>query len=200
MKIAIRSLALVLAVGVSACSKTETQTPANNTTPAANETPQAPAENTPVVEPTKVETPVVETPAPTASTGVVATWVFDSQASLEVIFAAMEAEMKDATPEQVAESRELFSMIFSSMQMELTLAADNTVSGFNQQQSPGATEPERTEMSGTWSMEGEAITINTKDAGSERLVTVTGTLTGDTLTMQMPDAPMPMSMIFKRKS
>jgi hypothetical protein len=56
MKIAIRSLALVLVTGLTACTQSEPQVPTNGNTPAANETPQAPAENTPVVEPTAEET------------------------------------------------------------------------------------------------------------------------------------------------
>lgn len=202
MKIAIRSLALVLAVGVSACSKTETQTPANNTTPAANETPQTPAEHTPVVEQPKVETPKVETPAPVApaaTSGPVGTWALDGAGTFEANRATIEGSLGEAPEAEKAMVMNMMTEMFNAMSGTLTLNADNSLTGSMSMANPMTGEADVTTMTGSWAANGEGYTITTREEGKDKDEVNEATIDGNTLNFVADEGGRPMTLVFKRQ-
>ena len=203
MKIAIRSLALVFVAGLTACTQSEPQVPANVNTPAANETPQAPAENTPVVAPVATETPAAVTPAPVvdaAASGPVGTWKLDGAATFEANRAFIETGLADAPEEQKTMVMGMMSETFNSMGGTISLAADHSLNATMSMTNPMTGEADVSTMTGSWAKVGDAYTLTTREEGNDTDKVGATTIEGDVLKMTMDDAGGPMTFVFQRQS
>lgn len=196
MKLAQRTLLFVLAATVTACSNDEPP-PIAEHGEAATETPAAPSTD---AEASPAESPA-PTPAPIDATSPVGSWTLDPNASLEHNVAALMAGAESVTPEQEKKLRDQVALVIAFMQMDLVLAADNTLSGTSASPSLGGGAGTTTALTGTWSLVGDALTVSTRGVGTVEVETLTGRLDGAQLVllMQPSDAP-PLTLIFMRKS
>jgi hypothetical protein len=207
MKIAFRSLILVAAAAVCACTKSETQTPATNGTPAANETPQAPANETPanqtpVVETPKVEAPKAETPAPVAAaptSGPVGTWALDGAGTFEANRATIEGSLGTAPEEEKAMVMNMMTEMFNAMSGTLTLNADNSLTGSMSMANPMTGAADVTTMTGSWAANGDSYTITTREEGKDKDEVNAATIDGDMLKFVADEGGQPMTLVFKRQ-
>lgn len=185
------AVVLVLAAASSACSKEELP---SGTSGGATETPAAPPTNEAVKEP--AQSPA---PAPVDATSPVGSWTLDANASLDFNVAALMARAESITPEQEKSMRDAVAMVVAMLQMELTLAGDNTLTGTNTAPSIGGTAATPTAMTGTWALDGDVLTVTTRDVGAVETVALTGRLDGAQLVLRMDEGAAPLTLIFVRK-
>lgn len=204
MKIAIRSLAFVLAAAACACSKSDDYKNSPTTNDSA-ETPavETPAEITPDVELAQPETPVVEAPAPVveaAASGPVGTWKIDGAATLEANRAAVDAMVAQVPEGQRPMVLAMMTETFNAMDGTLVMVADNTLTGTMSMNDPMTGETEVTTLTGSWAKNGDAYTITSREDGKEVDETQTATITGSTLSMVAEGEERPMTLVFQRQS
>jgi hypothetical protein len=117
----------------------------------------------------------------------------------EAVKTSIQAEMKKAEESGDAEMGAQFggAMILGmidSLTMTVTLNADGTASMVADIMGDQNT------ATGTWKLDGEAITITAVSPGEEP-ETITGTVAGSKMTLKSPDGDeMPFDMVFKKKA
>jgi len=117
----------------------------------------------------------------------------------ETVKASIQAEMKKAEESGDAEMGAQFggAMILGmidSLTMTVTLNADGTANMVADMMGDQNT------SSGTWKLDGEAITITATSPGEEP-ETINGTVAGGRMTLKSPDGDeMPFDMVFKKKT
>ncbi len=111
----------------------------------------------------------------------------------EAVKTAMQAEIeKIEDPMEKSMASGALGMV-DAMSMTMTLNADGTATAATTGM-PGAGT-----ASGTWTLEGSTITITMAQEG-ENPDTISGTLSGDVITLSPPEEEMPFDMVFKRKT
>jgi hypothetical protein len=194
MKSQHHAFVFVLAAALSACSKEEAAPSGASGGASAAETPAAPSASTPATE------SAAQAPAPIDTASPVGAWTLDANASLDFNVAALMARAESITPEQEKQMRDAVAMVVAMLQMELTLAADNTLTGTNTAPPIGGTAATPTAMTGTWALDGDVLTVTTRDVGAVETVALTGRLDGAQLVLRMDDGAAPLTLIFVRKS
>jgi hypothetical protein len=195
MKSVLRTIVVVLAAALSACSKEE----APHVAPsggAATETPAAP----PATEPANAAPAPAPTPAPIDASSPVGAWTLDANASLETNVAALVAKAESITPEQEKGLRSAVAMVVSLLQMDVVLAADGSLSGTTTAPSIGGAAAAPAALTGTWALESDVLRLTTRQVGAVETETLTGRFEGEQLVLLLEQngAP-PMTLIFVRR-
>ena len=127
------------------------------------------------------------------------TWILDTTATLEAN-ESTKAEMLAGVPEDQREAADkTFTDMFLQMEITMILADDGTVIGTAKIPKTIGGEAREQKTGGTWSADGDQVTIETAPEGGGNEGRVSATLSGDTLTATMPAAGgPPMTMVFKR--
>jgi len=116
----------------------------------------------------------------------------DKQAIKSAVEAEIEAS-KDSDDPMAGMGAAMVARMVDAMVMELTLNADGTASMDMEMMGDSTT------ATGTWSLDGNAITISLAEEGEEPDA-ASGTIDGDTITMEMPeDDDAPFDLVFTRK-
>jgi hypothetical protein len=182
MKFLARSLPVVVALSLVACTSEEPTSPPSGTDATA---PQA--------EAPKVEAPVV-------AAGPVGTWKLDGAATFTANEATMKASMGEAPAEEQAMMVAMMTEMFNAMNATLTFAADNTIQGVMSMPNPFTGDPTESKMAGTWSVDGTTVTMTTRQEGGTADEVQSGTLQGDTLEVTNEQGGQTMVLVFKRQS
>jgi 2-oxoglutarate dehydrogenase E2 component (dihydrolipoamide succinyltransferase) len=201
MKSVLRTIVVVLAAALSACSKEE----APHVAPsggAATETPAAP----PATEPANAASAPAPAPAPDPApapidaSSPVGAWTLDANASLDMNVAALVAKAESITPEQEKGLRSAVAMVVALLQMDVVLAADGSLSGTTTAPSIGGAAAASAALTGTWALESDVLRMTTRQVGAVETETLTGRFEGEQLVLLLEQngAP-PMSLIFVRK-
>ena len=139
---------------------------------------------------------------PGAGGGVEGTWVMDTAQFASDFEKAMREQAASADSEVPAEM--LDAMIqgqverMRSARMTLTIASGGTWSG----EFSGMDREEPGSASGTWTQEGDTLTIVTTHEDGEpkdEPETMTGTFAGNQIRVNLPDADMAIQMVFNRE-
>jgi len=187
-----RTFLFVLAALVSACSS-EDAPPVAQGGAAATETPAAPTTETADPNPS-----VAPTPAPIDASSPVGSWTLDANASLDFNVAALMARAASITPEQEKSMRNAVAMVVALLQMDLTLAADHTLTGTNTAPPIGGSAATPTAMTGTWALEDDVLRVSTRDVGAVETAELSGRLDGAQLVLRMDEGAAPLTLIFVR--
>jgi len=127
------------------------------------------------------------------------TWKLDTTATLEANESSKAVIFADVPEEGREAAEKMFDSMFSQMDVTMTLADDGTVTGIARMPNPMTGEATEQKTTGTWSADGDQVTIETKEEGSGKEETIVATLSGDTLSAEVPgDGGPPMTIVFAR--
>jgi hypothetical protein len=126
-----------------------------------------------------------------ASGNVAGTYTLDTKALVDQIVAAM-PKGKDAAADEAA--KKMMSDMAGKSTASVELAADGTA------KMTGEMMGQKMDGKGTWKVEGDKITITSKESGKDD--TKSGKIQGGTITIEMPamdGSPKPMLLTFRKK-
>jgi hypothetical protein len=118
-------------------------------------------------------------------------WKLDGEATIAANESSKAAMMADVPEEAREMAEQMFTNMFKTMEVSLTLAEDGTVTGMATMPNPMGGEAIENKTSGTWSADGNQVTIVTKDEGSTTEDTMVATMSGDTLTADVSEGEGP---------
>lgn len=91
-----------------------------------------------------------------------------------------------------AEQKQMFDSMMAKMKVDMTLAADGTYDIKSE------TPEGKSEMKGTYKVEGQSITMTGKEVGKDKEETKVGKIDGSTITVVMENEGESMTMVFKK--
>lgn len=107
---------------------------------------------------------------------------------------SMQAEIDKIEDQMEKMGASMMLGMIGEMSITITLNADGTANGVMVM--AGEEDP----ATGSWTLEGNAISITMTPEGESTAETMTGTFEGDTIRLDAPGEEMPFQMIFKRKA
>ncbi|MEZ5977670.1 MAG: hypothetical protein R3F34_05565 [Planctomycetota bacterium] len=137
-------------------------------------------------------------PAP-KNDSAVGTWAIDSEATVAANMPMIEAQAdaQGQDEEMRTQMKEMFAGMLAEMQLTVTLAEDGTMQGTAEQPSPFGGEPQQSTMTGTWTQEGDQVTMTGAEEGRAPETQI-GTLDGDRMTIAMEAGPDTLQLIMVR--
>ena len=120
------------------------------------------------------------------------TWVLENDKIMEMNESVIPDE---ATPEMKA----MMAQMFAQMEMSITLNADGSATSIGKAPNPLGGEAETKNATGSWKLDGDVVTIEMKEDGSDTSEAQDGKIEGDRILMTFTDGPAPMKMSFKRQ-
>ena len=124
-------------------------------------------------------------------------WTLDTEPLVAAMKTRMAAELEGKTAEEKKMAEQFTGPMLEmmrKMKAEITLGADGSVDG----SMDGPNGPSK--MKGTWKLDGDKVTLTTKEEGKTESETKVGTLKGDQIVIEETDADskMTMTMVFRR--
>lgn len=135
-----------------------------------------------------------------AESAAVGPWTLNSEATLKANEAVKAAALADV-PEGMRDAADkMFNDMFTKMDLSITIAEDGTLTGIAKMPNPMTGQMTEKKTTGTWSAEGDTVTMATKDSDTGNEETMVATLSGDTLTAEIADGDNPpMTLVLARK-